>query len=327
MQLVPFRREHAPDAAAMFVASLDALRNDVPALSGALAATATVADRLADMSGFAAVEDGRLAGYLTSWFPIESFRDVDRTGAYSPEWAHGAVGGDRAAIYRALYRAASAQWAAARCDVHAITLLAGDDVTVDTWFWSGFGMGTVDGVRPMTPLNRPAPVGYSVRAATVDDAPLLAGLHVEHNLHYTEPPVFMALRAADDPDGWSTFLTQPGNTAWLAEDSGGLFGYLRFDRAFTGADVTASDAGVFINGAYVRASHRRRGAATAMLDAALRHYADQGLECCAVDFEAFNPEAAAFWTRHFTPVCRSLMRVPESLGAGESQSASVDGHV
>jgi hypothetical protein len=138
-----FGREHVSDAAAVFVASFDALRDDVSGLSDALADTAMVAARLADMSGFAALEDGRLAGYLTSWFPIESFRDADRIGAYAPEWAHGAVGTHRVAISRALYRAASSRWAAAGCDVHAITLLAGDDAIMDAWFWSGFGMGTV----------------------------------------------------------------------------------------------------------------------------------------------------------------------------------------
>jgi hypothetical protein len=49
-----------------------------------------------------------------------------------------------------------------------------------------------------------------------------------------------------------------------------------------------------------------------MLDAGLRHYAARGLTTCAVDFEAFNPEAAAFWPRHFAIACMSLMRVPES---------------
>jgi GNAT superfamily N-acetyltransferase len=84
-------------------------------------------------------------------------------------------------------------------------------------------------------------------------------------------------------------------------------------RTFGGSDVTASTDGVFISGAYVRRSYRRRGVADAILDAALRHYAGDGLTCCAVDFEAFNPEAAAFWTRSFTPVCYSLMRVPENI--------------
>jgi hypothetical protein len=42
-------------------------------------------------------------------------------------------------------------------------------------------------------------------------------------------------------------------------------------------------------------------ASTAILDAAVRHHVDDCLTCCAVDFEAFNPEAATFWMRHFTP--------------------------
>lgn len=49
-----------------------------------------------------------------------------------------------------------------------------------------------------------------------------------------------------------------------------------------------------------------------MINAALREYAARGFTCCAVDFESFNPEAAVFWPRHFTPVGHSLVRVPEN---------------
>jgi hypothetical protein len=58
IQVVPLGREHVPDAAALFGASLEALRNHVSGLSDALADTARVAARLADMSGFAALERG-----------------------------------------------------------------------------------------------------------------------------------------------------------------------------------------------------------------------------------------------------------------------------
>ena len=68
---------------------------------------------------------------------------------------------------------------------------------------------------------------------------------------------------------------------------------------------------MFITGAFVRPTYRGRGAATGILDAALTHYAAEGLASCAVDFETFNPEATAFWPRYFTPVCSSLMRIPE----------------
>ncbi len=89
---------------------------------------------------------------------------------------------------------------------------------------------------------------------------------------------------------------------------------MRFERVFHGSAVIESRTGVFISGAFVRPAYRGRGAATAMLDAAIRRYAVDGITSCAVDFEAFNPEAVAFWTRHFAPVCYSLMRVPERPG-------------
>jgi hypothetical protein len=56
--VVSFGREHVPDAAALFVASFNALREDVSALSDTFADTARVAERLENMSGFAALDDG-----------------------------------------------------------------------------------------------------------------------------------------------------------------------------------------------------------------------------------------------------------------------------
>jgi GNAT superfamily N-acetyltransferase len=312
---VPFTSLHAHEAAGLFVGSLDTLRSEVPAIPADLADVGAVAERLADMSGVAAMEDGRLLGYLTAWFPIAGFRGTDRTGAYGPEWAHGAISDRRPAIDRALYRAASVSWAEAGCDVHAITLLADDAGAVETWFWSGFGMGTVDAVRAMVPLASTAPAGYVVRRAVMDDVPPLAVLDAEHARHYAAAPVFMVPPDMMDVAGWTAFLSRPGNTAWLAEDETGPFGFIRFDREFGGADVVESTTGVFISGAYVRPAHRGRAAASSILDAALSHYGGEGLSFCAVDFEAFNPEATAFWLRHFAPVCYSLMRTPEAQGS------------
>jgi GNAT superfamily N-acetyltransferase len=312
IRIVPFEGVHVPDAARMFVASLDRLRRRVPALPAALADIDAVCRRLEPMSGFAAVDGARLAGYLTSWFPIERFRGTDRVGAYSPEWAHGSSGGDQRAIDNALYRAGSAAWSTAGCDTHAITLLALDDLELQTWFWSGFGMGTVDAIRPMAPLGAAAPSTFSVRRATAGDASALAALDVEHTRHYHDPPVFMAPRLPDDADAWSAFLGRAGATAWLAEDDDGPFGFMRFGPEFDASAVVESATGIFISGAYVRAAYRGRGAAGAILDAALGHYSAEAMTSCAVDFEAFNTEAAAFWVRHFSPVCYSVMRVPES---------------
>jgi GNAT superfamily N-acetyltransferase len=311
MQIVPFSARNIPEAAQWFVASLEALRREVPALSDQMCALPVVAERLAGIEGVAAIEDGRLVGYLLSWYPIERFRGAERAGAFVPEWAHGAVGPDRGAIYRALYRVASAQWAEAGCDVHAVSVLAHDRVAVDAWFWNGFGLTVVDGVRAMQPIGAHPPVGYGVRPAERSDIPALVVLDREHWQHYVKPPVFMAPHESRSADEWDAFLTWPGNTVWLAEDASGPFGFIRFDRQFDGADILTTETGIFISGAYVRPAYRGRGAAAAILDAALRRYAAQGFTCCTLDFEAFNPEAASFWMRYFTPVSYGLLRVPE----------------
>ena len=175
-------------------------------------------------------------------------------------------------------------------------------------------MGTVDAIRPMTPLEASTFSIGSVRMASPADAPALATLDQEHVRHYADAPVLMPPPELLDEQAWGDFLATDGNAVWLAEDATGPYGFMRFERVFHGSAVIESRTGVFISGAFVRPAYRGRGAATAMLDAAIRRYAVDGMASCAVDFEAFNPEAVAFWTRHFAPVCYSLMRVPERPG-------------
>lgn len=48
-----------------------------------------------------------------------------------------------------------------------------------------------------------------------------------------------------------------------------------------------------------------------MLDAIPKYYGALGFNCCSVDFESINPEAAHFWMKYFEPVCISVNRNPE----------------
>jgi GNAT superfamily N-acetyltransferase len=313
MDVLPFSAEYVAEAVAIFVSSLERTRRLVPQLPDEMLDVRAVAERLDGMTGVVAIDrDGGLMGYLTSWFPISPFRHTDRAAAYSPEWGHGARGPDRRDTYRALYRAASADWSAAGCSVHAITLLEGDEASVDAWFWNGFGLATMDAVRDLAPVEAAPTPGIEVRAGGPADAGVLARLDAEHVHHYTQPPLLMGRPDALDAAGWAVFCERPGTSVWIAEDADDRpYGFMRFDSEFDAADVVASGRGVSITGAYVRPDRRRRGAATAMLDAGIRHHAAAGLSYCAVDFESFNPEAAGFWTRHFATVCSSLIRVPE----------------
>lgn len=245
---------------------------------------------------------------------VGGFRGTEHTAAYCPEWAHAAREGSKQPVYRALYRAASAEWAAAGCSVHAITLLAHDHEAERTWFWNGFGLAVVDAIRPLTPLGIPLPGGYAVRKATLDDVDLLAVLEAEHWQHYSQPPVFMAADEHQDAEGLATLISHPANSVWLAAQGDEALGYMRFEGSgFGAAEVVNAETTVAITGAYTWPAYRGRRVAVALLDAALHDHAQRGFARCSVDFESFNPEAAAFWMTYFEPACFSLMRVPEHV--------------
>jgi GNAT superfamily N-acetyltransferase len=301
------------EAASLFVAQFAALRREVPLLSPELEDPMLPAAKLRRFVGsaLAAVENGRLVGYL-AWLLSDHFRGAPRAGAYVPEWAHGAVPGRQAEVYRALYRAAATEWRAAGCEAHAISLLAHDEEAREAWFWNGFGLAVVDAVRPALPLADERGSSLTIRQATAGDAELLAELDAEHVQHYAAPPVLMPLPSADAAGAFREFLARPKNSIWLALDGDVAAGFMRFSGYdFDAVAILQSERAAFCNGAFIRPRYRGHRAGVGMLQAALRHYARLGMDALYTNFESFNPEAASFWPRYFRPVCFSLMRMPE----------------
>jgi ribosomal protein S18 acetylase RimI-like enzyme len=316
IEIVELQKAHFDDAAALFITKFKQLRQTIPVLPGTMEELRQIVEKLDALSkispGLTALENGQVVGYI-GWYIVERFRGTERTGAYVPVWGHGSVEKYGSSIYNALYRAASTQWAAARCGVHAISLLANDHAAEKTWYWNGFGLGVVDAIRPIHPLEVEGLGKLEIRKAQMDDAETLAVLEAEHLQHYTLPPIFMARpRPPENSSGFQEFLKNPLNSIWLAEVHGIPAGFIRFEgRSFGATEIVQSDTTIAITGAYTRPESRGQRAAVSILDAALKDYAAQGYERCSVDFEAFNPEAAHFWMKYFQPVCFALMRHPE----------------
>jgi ribosomal protein S18 acetylase RimI-like enzyme len=316
MKISAFHDDYASEAATLFVQSYHKQRLATPILPGKMEDHAQVSALLEslfrDCPGVVALGDDRLLGYM-GWLFVDGFRGADRKGAYVPEWGHACVPEGKAKIYRALYRAAAQQWAMAGCQVHAVTLLAHDHEAEKAWFWNGFGLTVVDAVRRMHPLGVPSTSPLQIRKATPQDAHALAELDAEHWIHYTRSPMFMPSHTARDTAEHVAFLSHPKNSIWLALDGDTPIGFMRYDGYdFDGVAIVVSDDAVSITGAYIRPAYRGRHLAVALLDAALRDYQARGLRFCAVNFESFNPEAAAFWMHYFEPVCLSVVRVPEA---------------
>ncbi len=325
MEILPFQKKDIPAAAALFIAAFKNLRQKLPMLPDRMENLATVSgllDRLLTHSaGVAAYEGDRLIGYM-GWWLLEGFRGTPRRAGFVPEWAHAVVEDHQTAVYTALYRRAAENWAKNGCDTHAITLLASDRRAIRTWFWNGFGMTVVDAARPTGPLNLGGeasfaiPPGFVLRKAAPGDAGHLAVLESEHVRHYEQSPVFMVPFTPNDAGEFRRFLVQPDKHAWLAFKDEEPVGYIRFEAKSDGAaEIVYGPGSTACNGAFVRPAYRGRGLTSALLEAALAFFSSQGLHCCSVDFESFNPEAAAFWMRYFEPACFSLVRVPEKIGS------------
>lgn len=311
MEITSFQPNYLPEMAALFVASLHRLRQSVPILPDTLEAPEQVMPRLRDWfraPGIVALDAGKVVGYL-NWFIVDQFRGTERRGAYVPEWGHAA---SDPLVYRAMYRSAAALWREAGCQVHALSLLAHDDAAVNVWFWNNFGLTVVDAIRPIQPLDVAPSPGIEIRKAGASDIDALCALEIEHAHHYAEPPIQMAAYEPHTAAELEAFMREPHNSLWLALDGDNYAGYMRFEPNGDGACAIVDAPDKIANtGAFVRPAYRGRKLAPALLDAALRDYAAQGFTRCSVDFESFNPEAANFWLRYFSPVCYALTRIPE----------------
>lgn len=316
MKILSLSNDHIEQAADLFVRQFKRQRLATPLLPNALEQPENVATHLEHpcraSNGLVAIDEGRVVGYLC-WFLVNNLRDTGRKGAYVPEWGNACIDENKAKIYAALYRAAGEQWAAAACQMHAITFLAHDQAAERIWFWNGFGLTVVDAIRPAQPLEIPCEQRLRIRKANAADGEAITRLDTEHREHYTRSPVFMPRRSADSAVENIEFLSRSRNSVWLAEDQGELVGLMRFDGyGFDGVAIIESENGIHITGAYVKPAYRGRKVAVALLDQAMLDYQRMGLKYCTVDFESFNPEATAFWMKHFEPVCLSVIRVPEA---------------
>ena len=319
MNIQPFQPGDEPQAAALFIEGFRRERAAVPILPRLMEERGRVEQKLSELfctcPGAVAFEQGRMVGYM-GWYLVDGLRNTDRRAAYVPVWGHAAAVDGKEAIYRALYREAARQWDDALCRAHAITLLAHDEAAVRTWFWNGFGLTVVDAVRPVRapglPDSRVGVRGINLRAARVEDAQALADLEAEHWQHYTQPPVLMTPSPPRGRADFEEFVQTGRNSVWMAFDGPVPVGYITFESSGEGAaEIVASDTTIAITGAFVRPAWRGRKITPGLLSSALAHYAGLGLERCSVNFESFNPEAAAFWVKYFTPVCYSVIRVPE----------------
>ena len=309
MQVVPLGEEHLQDAAALVSRRYQRLREQVPSLPPRYAETSILLPMLRDIAGagpgVAAIQGGRLAGFLSGWL-IPSFRG--KRSAFSPEWANAAELENSPRIYKAMYAHVSASWVADGYTTHLIGLLANDCDGLEGWHWLGFGMLAADAVRDLQPAPGPD-THVEIRRAGLQDLEQVKALHEALAQYMAAPPIFLVRAHERDQSYYEEWLQNPDRTVWLAFQDGDVVAYMRQGPASEDASTIIYDDGTTsITGAFTREGARGRGIATALLNRSLAWARAKGYERCAVDFEPMNPLATRFWLRHFQPACYAVVR-------------------
>lgn len=321
LDVVPVSDAHHDAIVRMVAGRLAALRAVVPAVPDRLTRHDVLHEALRPIlrpeTALAAVRGGAVAGFM-AWHETESHRGTGRPGAWVP--AHGAAvhraehAPDQ--VYEALYEAATHAWAATGRAVLSASVLRGHEREHDMWITNGFGRFLHDAVISLPAARAPRPAGMTVRRAGQSDVEALACLEREHAAHYAEPPVFMVPPEPPTCDELRAFLDREPNTIWVAEDEGGLQGFLRFEPVSDGAtEVLVAPTTISITGAFTRPAVRGRHVADAVLLSAMAHYTAAGFERVAMDHETTNPPARRFWWSRSQLVAVSYLRILERVSA------------
>ncbi len=313
MEITRFKSAHAEDAAALVLDGYRAEREAVrvlPLQDGYrdmfTQSIAGLADNQTGIESFAAVERGRLAGFLAGYPAGQMFSTFK--GVYVPLFGHAASGIDKRSVYQQLYAAASDAWVRGGRPMQAVSFFAHDRVVLDAWYWLGFGLRCVDAIRPLTAVDAGGAAEPDIRKATPEDADELFPLHAEHCAYYSNPPLFMpGVEMEHGPEEFKRWLGEKDHHQWAVYADGKPVSYMR--ARHDGETFVAREPDTInVCGAYTRPELRGTGAGAALLQAVVAWAKERGYARLGVDFESFNTLGSRFWMKHFTPFMLSAVR-------------------
>lgn len=302
MNIIDFTSEWIPQAQSLLQESWAEERSHVPALpEHTQPDLASLAQR---GLAVAAVEDGRLLGYLGAYGPWQPvFCTPDVSGVFSPLHAHAVQKENRVRIWQRLYQAAAEKWVAAGAVSHAVTLFAHDREGQEALYLYGFGVRCIDLIRPMEHLTAPA---WRCRELAAQEQSVLTPLRRLLAEHLAQSPCFM-VDPPEQVEAWlQRRLAQPPRT-FVAEADGQIAAYMEVTSE--GENYLSDTPGTMnICGAYCLPEHRGTGAAQAVLAYMIAALRAEGFTRLGVDCESFNPTALGFWRKYFTPYTHSVVR-------------------
>lgn len=300
MRFEPLNETHIPDAIALAHADLAREARHVPALA-TVDLSALLPDRVSRIvrdgfCGVAAVEDDRLAGFLTFLGPFDGFFGNAR-GAWSPLHAHALARENRERLWSRLVQHAADRLVAEGVTGLSITAYAHDPgargLTLDS-----FGIRLADAIRDLSlPYIAATPEGYRHAELQGEDVRRIVPLENALIRHLRSSPMFLPLPETTV----AAFMARQAEEearffATLAGDE--VVGYIKVS-AEGETFLTAHPGMPNISGAYLLPEHRSRGVYDSLLAFTMDTLRAEGALLLGVDFETMNPTALHFWEKAF----------------------------
>lgn len=251
--------------------------------------------------GWLALEGGAAVGFLAFLPPFDGAFGNCR-GVFSPVHASAFGGSDPERTLTALLTEATAALPAQGVTSLAISRYAHEETTLRGLALNGYGIRCCDLMRMTTPIPSPAP-RFAVRRMLPGQEAEAARLSNALVAHMESAPVMMpkarvtAQQMAADRE----------SIAYFACDGDRAFALLTLE---SGGETFVDDlpGTMHIGKTYCEPAFRGSGAMDALMAAALRDLAQQGVARLGVDCETLNPPAYRYWRKHFSPFTYSAVR-------------------
>lgn len=311
MNIVDFNHSHLEEAAKIVLANYEEERQQVPILPklNALLELTHFAD---NNLGVAAFEGNRMIGFLGAYYPInDAFGSTNVKGTYSPIHAHGAIGANRDRVYSKLYQEAAEKWVSEGIASHAIVLFAHDKVSLNSFFYNGFGLRCIDAIRPLEDILQIKAINPNHDSVcNYCEVPKEEwGKLLDHQnsliAHLGTSPIFMKLPMMGEDEFYKRASADVRYFAAKQQED-----YIAYIKVGDNGEnfVTEDSSMLNICGAYCMPSFRGTGVTQNLLSHLMTTLKKEGYTRLGVDCESFNPNARGFWLKHFTEYTNSVVR-------------------
>jgi GNAT superfamily N-acetyltransferase len=318
IEIVALTEDEVPAAGQLVAGRHARERRRFPLLPAAYEDPARAADlvrrTLAVTDGVAAVDGGRLVGFLTSLDAVPE--PSSPLARYAPARAalhlvHGHAVADDVApgpIAAALFARLAARALERGVTDHVVHVPIGHD---DAWVTLGFGRANAVAVRDRARVDVDA--GGDVRIATSDELDVVDRLVDEEAVFHAGSPMFRPYRRAATADAVRAALADELASAdhafLLARRGGRDVGVLSVAPGL-GSPLYVPDGAAYIAATAVLAEARGGGVGAALVAAAMAWAREHGHRAACLHFATTNMTSTAFWTGiGFTPVMLHLRRV------------------